>query len=86
MIGTAQLLKALRTEALLSQNALAQRAGMRRTDISKLESGALKCTLASTRRRLATGFGIPLELFDDYLEARISLDELVEARITAEAP
>jgi transcriptional regulator with XRE-family HTH domain len=86
MTHTGELLKALRKEALLTQAQLAERTGIQRGEISKLENGPLKCTLASTRRRLAKGYGVPLELFDDYLEGRVTLEELIEARIVAESP
>ena len=42
--------------------------------------------VVSTRRALAKAYGIPLDLFDDYLEERLTLEELIEAREVAEAP
>lgn len=58
----------------LSQDALATKCGMRRTDIVRLESGALKCTKSSTRRLLAEGFGLDFALLDDFLDGRTDLN------------
>jgi len=76
---------ALRKAVLFTQQELADRMGCRwRTDVAKLESGWLKCSLASTRRRLARAVGVPLDPLDRYLEGNLSLDDLLERRIVVD--
>jgi len=86
-MGTvAEKLRALRKQAALTQAAVAARAGLQRPDIAALESGRLKCTLASTRRKLASAYGVSIDAFDGYLEGRLSLDDLVERRSAEPQP
>lgn len=77
-------LGALRKAAKLTQNKLAERAGLQRVHVARLETGALKCSRASTRRTLAKAYGLPLAVFDDYLEGELALEAVVD-RLAAEA-
>jgi transcriptional regulator with XRE-family HTH domain len=79
MTHTERRLRALRLEVGLTQARLAEVAGLPRPDVARLESGALKCSLAATRRKLARAYGVSLDLFDSYLEGERSLAEVVAA-------
>lgn len=56
-------LRQLRTEAGLSVEALAAKAGMNRTHLHKFEAGTKKPTL-ETAQRLAVALGVSLSVFD----------------------
>jgi transcriptional regulator with XRE-family HTH domain len=68
----ARLLKELRENAGLSQNALATRAGVSAAFINKLEDGAYSTLSVDKTRDLAKGLGMS---FRDFLEAVGLLDE-----------
>ena len=86
MSTVAEKLGALRKHAAFTQAAVAARAGLQRPDIAALESGRLKCTLASTRRKLASAYGVSIDAFDGYLEGRLSLEDLLEHRSAESQP
>lgn len=79
-------IRALRLAVDLTQAQLAERVigedgqPMRRTDVVRLESGALKATKSSTRRALGTAFGMSLDVIDDYLDGRLSLADALAKR------
>lgn len=77
---TAPRLRALREAIGLTQEALAGVVGIARTHVVALETGRLKATRVETRRRLAVGFGVSLELLNEYLDGHAELDVLVKAR------
>ena len=81
MLG--ERLKALRAAHGLMQYELAIAAGIERTKVCKLETGALKGRNLGDLRALARGFGMGFDLFDRYLSGEI---ELVDVMSRAKAP
>jgi transcriptional regulator with XRE-family HTH domain len=69
-------LKALRTALHLSQEALAERSGIDRPYLSRLETGDVQGRSWSIRERLAHGLGLPLELLAQYLDGSVELDRI----------
>ena len=63
----------------LSQRELAELAGIRRTDVVKIESGKNKLTKVSRRRAVADALRVPLTVFDDYLNGTVDFEEAVRA-------
>lgn len=58
-------IKKRREELKLSQRALAERAGMNHTHISRLESGTVEVLRYSTIHKLAKALDVPLSFFDE---------------------
>ncbi|MGB0956604.1 MAG: helix-turn-helix transcriptional regulator [Panacagrimonas sp.] len=77
MVG--ERLRALRLQAGLTQEQLADAAGMDRLEITRIERGPLKASLAATRRKLAVGFGVTLDLMDAYLEGLADVSDVIGA-------
>jgi transcriptional regulator with XRE-family HTH domain len=73
-------IRALRKALRMTQQDVANRTGIRRTNVVRLESGALKATLSSTRRLLGNAFGMSLDVIDDYLEGVITLEDALAHR------
>lgn len=53
-------LRRLRRRRKLSQEALAQRLGVKREYVARIELGAIKSPRIETRRRLANALGVPI--------------------------
>lgn len=79
MLGTmatppiGDMVRALRKELGLTQEALADRAGLQRTRVVRIESDAEKGSSPNVRRGLATAFGLSLDDLDLYLRGELSL-------------
>lgn len=73
----AHQVRALRTRLGLTQEQLAERAGIRRQEANKIEVGKNQCSSARIQRGLAKGFGLPLDHLLAYLDARLPLDAAV---------
>ena len=69
-------LKALRTALHLSQETLAERSGIDRPYLSRLETGDVQGRSWSIREHLAHGLGLPLELLAQYLDGSVELDRI----------
>ncbi len=70
-------IRALRKALGLTQEEVGTITGMRRTDVVRLESGALKATTRDTLRALSIAFGVTLDAMDAYLEGQMDLDVVV---------
>lgn len=73
-------LKTLRETKDLTQEKLATLAGLRRTDVCKLETGVLKGTKSETKRALALALGVDFDTFDQYLAGTIELAAVMASR------
>ena len=67
--------KALRLRHGLTQEALGERPGLGRVFINAIERGANQCRSGDTQAALASGFGLTLELFRNYLNGNTSVDD-----------
>lgn len=56
-----------------SQELLAERAGLLRTEVSKIETGHNKLSSFATRQAIAKGFGLTMEQLADLLDERLSV-------------
>ena len=77
---TAPRIRALREAIGLAQEALANAAGIARTHVVHLERGPLKASRVEMRRKLATAFGLSLEIVNEYLDGHIELAGVLRAR------
>lgn len=64
----AERVRELRVSLDISQEQLAERGGLLRTEVSKIEGGHNKATSFAMRQSLATGFGLSLEDVVELLE------------------
>lgn len=69
--------KALRARQGLTQEEVAQRGGLTRTDYNKVEKGLSKFTSAEKQSALARAFGVNEVLLLEYARGRIELDTLL---------
>lgn len=76
-------LRALRDRLGMTQEVLATRSHLSRSTIGKIDSGIRKVTATPLRASLAKGYGLALDVFEQYLAGSLSLDE-VSARSTAQ--
>lgn len=79
-MDAAKLVIDLREHLGLTQEAFAQRAGVERTRIAKIENGANKATSGDVREALARAAGVSLEAMVGYLKGRITLENLLLGR------
>jgi DNA-binding XRE family transcriptional regulator len=75
----ADLVKALRVRLGLTQDALAEKAEIRRTDVVRIEVGTNKVTSYALRQALAVGFGLSLDELVAYLSGKMTVEAAVEA-------
>ena len=74
----------LRVALSLSQEAFAERAGIDRGEVSKVERGENKVTSARMRDAFARAAGVTPDRLGDYLSGRLSLADLLRADVTHE--
>ncbi|WP_437798471.1 helix-turn-helix domain-containing protein [Sorangium sp. So ce693] len=74
----AERLKALRKAMQLTQEELAERSGLRRTELPRLEKGSNKGSSLAIREALADGFGVTLAQINAYLDGHADLQETIE--------
>lgn len=77
--------EALRKRLGLTQAEVAERAGLRRDEVTKVETGANKATSARVRDGLAQAFGLSVDELVRYLEGDTELDALTPAVLPASA-
>ncbi|WP_437958561.1 helix-turn-helix domain-containing protein [Sorangium sp. So ce119] len=77
-VTLADRLKALRKAMQLTQEQLAERSGLRRTELPRLEGGSNKGSSLAIRQALADGFGLTLDQINAYLDGLASLQETVD--------
>jgi transcriptional regulator with XRE-family HTH domain len=70
--------RALRKELGLTQEELAPHLGMVRTDVVHVERGRRRLSGHEKRKRVAAGLGLPVSLFDAYLDGEVALDVVAE--------
>lgn len=68
---------ALRKRLKLTQEQLAERCGLTRVEIAKLETGKNKARSARFLAALARGCGVPQEALDAYLLGELELDDML---------
>lgn len=78
--GFATLLRPLRKAAKLTQQTLADAAGLTRLEIVNLEGGRNRGTRHRIHTGLAHAFGVTVETLDAYLDGKIDLPDLLERR------
>lgn len=61
----------------LTQEGLAARAGLRRVEVSKVESGANQARSFAMRSALARGFGVSIEQMAELLDGEVDADSLL---------
>lgn len=74
----AQRVIALRKRVELTQDRLAELAGLDRVDVNKVENGSNDATTVRVRDGLARAFGASRDDMADYIEGRIDLAEFVD--------
>lgn len=79
-MSTKDRIRALRTALGLTQEQVADRGGLDRTEVNKLEAGKNQATTDRIRASLAVAFASTRDDIAAYLEDRIGLDEIL-ARI-----
>lgn len=62
----------------LTQEQLAERSGLRRTELPRLERGSNKGSSLAIRQALADGFGLTLAQINAYLDGQADLQETIE--------
>lgn len=67
--------RALRIARGMTQKQFAALGGLRRTEISRVETGANKASSHATRSALARAFGLSIEDTDALLDGSLSVDE-----------
>lgn len=72
-------LYALRKQAKLSQQEVADRAGLNVAAVSRLERGVNKATRFATYQKLASVFGVPVEYLTDPVDDTVRLTQPAEA-------
>lgn len=75
-----KLAVALRERLGLTQEQIAEAAGMAQGHYAKIESGKNKASTAGVRQGLARAVGVSLEAISAYLDGDLSLDALLAAR------
>lgn len=75
--------EALRKRLGLTQAQVAERAGLRRDEVTKVESGANKATSARVRDGLARAFGLSVDELVSYLDGATELEALSPAATPA---
>lgn len=73
MAEVSEVVRKLRTELGLSQEALAEKAGLLREEVSNVETGRNKASSARIRDGLARGFGLSLEDFKELVEGQLTV-------------
>lgn len=68
-----ELVRALRVELGLSQEAAAERAGILRTELSTVENGRNKASSYEMRIALSKAFDLSHDVLDNYLSGRADL-------------
>jgi transcriptional regulator with XRE-family HTH domain len=77
-MDTGAAVRALRERLGLSQEAVAERGGFTRSEMSKIESGANKLSSLAMLQKLASGFGVSPVRLTQYVAGRISLDQMMD--------
>ena len=70
-------IKALRKALGLTQDALADRGGLERVEISNLESGRNQATSVRILKGLAKGLGLDLQATSDFVDGLLSVEDAV---------
>jgi transcriptional regulator with XRE-family HTH domain len=83
--GIGQALRMLRLHLRWSQNDLSARTGLRRIEISAIESGRNLGSSWRVRTLLAQGLGVKKETLDPYLDGEAALDEIATKLRPADA-
>ena len=75
-MDVAKLARALRVRAGLTQDQVAERAGLRRDEVTKVENGTNHASSARVRGGLAQAFGLTLAELEGYLSGAVALEAL----------
>jgi transcriptional regulator with XRE-family HTH domain len=83
----AHVVKELRRLLSLTQDDVAERGGLDRSEVAHLETGRNKATSARMRASLALGLGLPRDVLEAALDGKVTPEAAVEAaRLPAMAP
>lgn len=74
VMDAAERIRALRRRLGLTQEQLGAQGGLRRTEITRLESGANQATSYETRKALSRCFGLSIEELAAYLDGESTVD------------
>lgn len=85
-MDVAKLARALRVRAGLTQDQVAERAGLRRDEVTKVENGTNRASSARVRGGLAQAFGLTPAELEGYLSGAVALEALPVPALKAAEP